>query len=490
MFSSSVSSQLVGKSPQMTGLRQRFDRAGRHDVPVLLYGERGTGKELAARAIHAASARAGRPFVAVNCGALPSSLLESELFGHARGAFTGATEARKGLFVEADGGTLFLDEINSLPAAAQAALLRVLQEGEVRPVGATRAVRVDVRVIAATNGDLATACEAGTFRADLYDRLNVYDVTLPPLRAREGDVRMLAEHFLSREGKRLSPAALAAVEAYSWPGNVRELQNAMRRASIDADGDEIGLDALPVSVARAVPAVAVAAAVVVPASAPAVLPVPLPQTGTLAEQLAACERALVERALVASGGNRTHAARALGVERTSLLRIMKRHSIEVAVVPRERPSKVVEVEAAPQSSSVVPPVVVEAPASAANRPTQATPPPAIEVVDATPEPEVPTCAIASAPLAMDPTVPRAPSRRSSPMLAVKSPQSPAAAPSRPRGIQIGDKLLRRGVTDRVYEAARFDDARPDAIGVRSPMSSRIQFLPRREFMPAPTDHLR
>ena len=233
---------MVAESPEMQKVFDRIERVAASRVPVLIEGETGTGKELVARALHDGSPRRDRPFLAENCAAVPANLLESELFGHVRGSFTGAVAARPGHFVAADGGTVFLDEIGDMPLPMQSKLLRVLQEGEVRPVGSNRTQKVDVRVLGATNKDLAAMVRAKTFREDLYFRLNVVTIRLPPLRERAGDVRHLARAILaSAEGEigrklSISEEALAALERWSWPGNVRELQNVLRRASVFAKG--------------------------------------------------------------------------------------------------------------------------------------------------------------------------------------------------------------------------------------------------------------
>ncbi len=230
---------ILGQSESLSRTRHEIDQAAGTDVTVLILGETGTGKELVAREIQAKSLRRDRPFVQVNCGALPDTLIESELFGHERGAFTGATQRRDGRFALADGGTLFLDEIGDLPLPLQVKFLRILQEGEFDPVGSSRTRKVDVRVIAATNRDLAKAVECGAFRGDLYFRLNVFPIVVPPLRQRGDDVVLLAEAFarrcaaqMARRIEPLSPSAIAALKRYAWPGNVRELQNVMERAVI------------------------------------------------------------------------------------------------------------------------------------------------------------------------------------------------------------------------------------------------------------------
>jgi transcriptional regulator with GAF, ATPase, and Fis domain len=241
---------MIGDSPPMRAVYDLIERVAPSDVAVLIQGETGTGKELVARALHEQSARKKEPFLAENCAAVPPNLLESELFGHTRGSFTGAIADREGHFVAADGGTVFLDEIGDMPLAMQSKLLRVLQEGEVRPVGSNRTLKVDVRIVAASNKDLAAMVRERTFREDLYFRLNVVTIRLPPLRERPGDVAHLARAFAARmEGEvgkpvQLSDAALAALARWKWPGNVRELENAIRRAAVFARG-EIGPQDLP-----------------------------------------------------------------------------------------------------------------------------------------------------------------------------------------------------------------------------------------------------
>ncbi|HYO68312.1 MAG TPA: sigma-54 dependent transcriptional regulator, partial [Archangium sp.] len=245
---------ILGESEPMRVVMRQVERLAPVGTTVLITGESGTGKELIARALHARSPRAAMPFVAVNCGAIPAGLIESELFGHARGAFTDARTARRGLFSEADGGTLFLDEVGELPPPAQVKLLRVLQEGELRPVGENRAEKVDVRVLAATLRDLGRLVERGEFREDLYYRLNVVNVRVPPLRERHTDILLLARAFLLRFNRELnreppvrgfSPEAEALLSSYAWPGNVRELENAMERAVLLAEGEQILPRTLP-----------------------------------------------------------------------------------------------------------------------------------------------------------------------------------------------------------------------------------------------------
>jgi DNA-binding NtrC family response regulator len=248
---------IITKSANMTAVIRIAEKAAASNIPVLISGESGVGKELIARAIHGTSERRTKPFVAVNCGAMPENLVESILFGHEKGSFTGATERHSGKFVEASGGTLFLDEVGELPAAAQVKLLRAVQEGEVEPVGARKAVRVDVRIISATNRDLIADVKSGRFREDLFYRLHVFPVAVPPLRERAADIPALTRHFLARfaaeEGKRIrliTPEALRLLTAFSWPGNIRQLENALFRAVVLAEGDGIGLPEFPQIVAQ------------------------------------------------------------------------------------------------------------------------------------------------------------------------------------------------------------------------------------------------
>jgi DNA-binding NtrC family response regulator len=243
---------IITRSAKMRAVLQSAQKSAGSTIPVLVEGESGVGKELIARAIHGSGARKGKPFVAVNCGALPENLIESILFGHEKGAFTGATERHEGKFQEASGGTLFLDEVGELPPQAQVKLLRALQEGEVEPVGGKRPVQVNVRVISATNRDLSADVKSGRFREDLFYRLHVFPILVPPLRERAEDIPDLIRHFMVRfaaeEGKRvrsMSADALHLLSACSWPGNVRQLENAVFRAVVLAEGEEIGLDEFP-----------------------------------------------------------------------------------------------------------------------------------------------------------------------------------------------------------------------------------------------------
>jgi two-component system response regulator HydG len=307
---------LVGDSVLMRDLFDLVARVGPTDATVLIAGETGTGKELVARALHERSARAKAPFVAVNCAAIPEALLESELFGHVRGAFTDARAERPGLFQKANGGTLFLDEIGDLHPSMQPKLLRVLQERTVRPVGSDAEVAIDVRIIAASHRDLATAIETGAFREDLYYRLDVVHLDVPPLRARGGDVLLLAQHFVvaSAAGMRKQVAGITAAAAqkllvYPWPGNVRELQNAIERAVALTSYEQLTVEDLPPKVKGYE-----SAHVLVASDDPSELV-------TLEE----VERRYILRTMQAVGGNRTTAARILGLDRKTLYRKLQQY---------------------------------------------------------------------------------------------------------------------------------------------------------------------
>jgi DNA-binding NtrC family response regulator len=313
---------LVGKSPRMQEVFRLLRQAAGLDITVLLGGETGTGKELAARAVHFASARRERRFVAVNCGALPPDLLESELFGHARGAFTGAQSAKAGLFEEADGGTLFLDEVGELPLTAQVKLNRVLQEKEVRRVGDNTAVKVDVRLIAATHRDLRAEVAAGRFREDLFYRLHVFPVRLPALRERLEDVPLLAAHFLAKHARAFGrpvtgfePEALRALTGYGWPGNVRELENAVERAVAVASGETVRPADLPpeLSAGGGLP--------------PGSTLTTLPFREAVEQARERAGREYLVALLKEHGGNVTKAAERAGMERESLHRLLKRHGV-------------------------------------------------------------------------------------------------------------------------------------------------------------------
>jgi two-component system response regulator PilR (NtrC family) len=317
--------ELLGHSDAMRRIFELIQRIANARTTVLVTGESGTGKERIARAIHDASERRAAPFLVVNCGAIPEALMEAELFGHERGAFTGAVASRLGIFREAEGGTVLLDEIGELAPALQVKLLRVLQERKVRGVGASGEVAVDVRVLAATNRNVEEDVRAGRFRQDLYYRLNVIRVEVPPLRERREDIRPLAEHFLAscaaeqkKEIRGLSPDALRALEAYPFPGNVRELENVVERAVALATGHTIGLGDLPREVSGV-------------ASQPTPALVGLPEEGcNLDEVLGEVERRLILQALERSGGVRTQAARLLNVTLRSLRYRLQKHALAEA----------------------------------------------------------------------------------------------------------------------------------------------------------------
>jgi two-component system response regulator HupR/HoxA len=306
-------------------------KVARHDLSVVLHGESGTGKEVLARAIHYASPRGERAFVVENCGALPDTLLEAELFGHKKGAYTGAHEDRIGLFQQADGGTLFLDEIGDTSPAFQVKLLRALQEGEVRPVGGTRPVPVDVRIIAATNRDLEAEVAAGRFRQDLYYRIAGVTLTLPPLRARPQDVPLLVNALLERSalvGRRFTPEAMRRLQAAPWPGNVRQLQNEVLRAVALADGELIGPEILSPNLERGRPGVD---PTISTANEPATTErdsADAPEGGSLREQLDRVEAAILREAIRVHGGNKTRMAEALGLTRVGLRMKLERLKLE------------------------------------------------------------------------------------------------------------------------------------------------------------------
>jgi len=303
---------MIGRSPAMQEVFRLIDRAGPSEKAILIQGESGTGKELVARALHAHSSRADKPMVVINCAALPETLLESELFGHERGSFTGAVSAKPGLFEIADGGTLFIDEIGELPGPLQAKLLRVLEDGSLRRIGSLQERRVNVRLLAATNRNLASEVAASRFREDLYYRINVMSLELPPLRQRQGDIPLLVSHFLGTAWE-IEPAALEALERYHWPGNVRQLINALERAKILCDDETIHLQDLPREV--------------VAADATAGPDGPLAQT----DDLAAIQRTKVVEVLRRMSGNKSKAARALGIERKTLYQKARRLGIEFPV---------------------------------------------------------------------------------------------------------------------------------------------------------------
>lgn len=311
---------IISRNPRMEEIFSRIRRVADLKTTVLILGESGTGKELVARALHRNGRRAPKPFVAVNCGAIPENLLESELFGHVRGAFTNATSDKAGLFEQADGGTLFLDEIGEMPPALQVKLLRVIQEEEIRRVGASVSSRVDVRIVSATSRDLEADIHAGRFREDLYFRLNVFCLRLPPLRERVDDIPLLVEHFLRRafrdrevEQPGIEPDAMRNLMSYVWPGNIRELENAMEHAAIVCEGSCISTACLPAPVRSA--------------DSPRSL---LEQEEDLSIKRAedAIERDLIRKALARTGGNRTQAAKILEISHRSLLYKLKEFGID------------------------------------------------------------------------------------------------------------------------------------------------------------------
>ena len=321
-----LAGDMVGDSPQMRQIRSLIDRVAASDSRILITGESGTGKELVASAIHDASTRREKPFVRVNCAAIPRDLVESEMFGHERGSFTGATQARVGRFELANNGTLLLDEIGDLSLDAQAKLLRAIEANEIHRVGGNRSIKVDVRVIAATNHDLARAVKEGSFREDLFFRLNVIPVALPPLRDRKGDVIQLVHHFSLLHFKRTgqlpptwTPAALDVLEKHPWPGNVRELANIVERISIVNPGAEISGEYVR---AMLNPSDGLHAATHEPAVDSTSL------TEGLSELLDATERSAIKSALGTAGGNVAEAARILRTDRANLYRRMKRLGIE------------------------------------------------------------------------------------------------------------------------------------------------------------------
>jgi two-component system nitrogen regulation response regulator GlnG len=315
----SETDQIVGRCPAMQDVYKTVGRVAPQDVTVLILGETGTGKELVARAIYQHSKRADKPFLAINCAAIPDTLLESELFGHERGAFTGADRGRVGKFEQADGGTIFLDEVGDMSPATQAKVLRLLQDQQFERVGGRETIRTDVRVVAATNQNLAAS---GAFRQDLLYRLNSFTIHLPPLRERVGDVPLLADYFLAgttrRLGKRvrsIDPAAMAALEAHYWPGNVRELQNAIRYAVVHAVGEVLTADGLPASVRGGVSA-RPAAGLDVPTLVAELLRAG--STDVYRQVTQAVDRAVLAAVLDHAHGNQSQASELLGISRTTL----------------------------------------------------------------------------------------------------------------------------------------------------------------------------
>ncbi len=309
---------IIGASPAMIRLFEQVTRVAVLDTTVLLNGETGTGKELIAHAVHNKSPRAQRPFVAINCGALPETLLESELFGYVKGAFTGAATNKKGLFEEADGGTFFLDEISAAPMSIQVKLLRVIEERETRRIGDTRSTQIDVRLVAASNRDLQAEVAAGRFRDDLFYRLNVVSLRLPPLRERREDIPLLAQFFVQKYAERfhrptnsIEPAAMRLVTAHDWPGNVRELENVIERAVALGAADRVRVEDLPADLAAKLGEVG------------------SPPDGFEGRTLEDAERECILSTVKRSAGNLASAAKTLGIGRTTLWRKLKRYGVQV-----------------------------------------------------------------------------------------------------------------------------------------------------------------
>ncbi|MBM3999675.1 MAG: sigma-54-dependent Fis family transcriptional regulator [Planctomycetes bacterium] len=303
---------MIGESRAMQELFRLIERAGPSDKAILIQGESGTGKELVARALHRCSARSAKPIVVINCAALPESLLESELFGHEKGAFTGAIAAKPGLFEVADEGTLFIDEIGELPGSLQAKLLRVLEDGSLRRIGSVKERRVDVRLLAATNRKMIDEVNAGRFREDLYYRINVMSLELPPLRERRDDIPRLVSHFLDPDWT-IEDSALDAMRAYEWPGNVRQLINALERAKILSDDHVVHARDLPREIHAPVPP---------PLSPPSDSPV------VDGDNLSSLERTKIVEILMREGGNKSKAARVLGIDRRKLYRLVEKYQIQ------------------------------------------------------------------------------------------------------------------------------------------------------------------
>jgi DNA-binding NtrC family response regulator len=339
---------LIGASPAMQLVKRMGERAAKSSIPILITGESGVGKEVIARALHGSSDRAGKPFVAVNCGAIPENLVESILFGHEKGSFTGASDKHLGKFQEANGGTLFLDEVGELPLDIQVKLLRALQESEIDPIGAKRSVKVDVRIVSATNRDLAGAVAEGVFREDLFYRLNVFPIEAPALRERREDIPALTEHFIRRfnveEGKRVAGAApetLAFLTAFDWPGNVRQLENAVYRAIVLADApylqphDFPAISGVKLPPAELVQPVASQAPTPIPTAEQLVAEMPkdapvriLDDRGHL-RTLEEIERDLIQHAIEVYAGHMSEVARRLGIGRSTLYRKVREQGIDV-----------------------------------------------------------------------------------------------------------------------------------------------------------------
>jgi DNA-binding NtrC family response regulator len=336
---------LIGSSPAMTMVKRLGERAAKSSIPILITGESGVGKEVIARAVHGSSERAGKPFVAVNCGAIPENLVESILFGHEKGSFTGATDKHLGKFQEANGGTLFLDEVGELPLDIQVKLLRALQEGEIDAVGGKRPIKVDVRIVSATNRDLSQAVKEGRFREDLYYRLNVFPIEAPALRERKDDVPALVDTFVKRfnveEGKAVvgaTPETMAYLSAFDWPGNVRQLENAVYRAIVLADAPylqphdfpAISGVAPPVHPADAAPAVVniVPTAAQLMPDMPLAVPVRILDERGHLRTLEEIERDLIQLAIEIYAGHMSEVARRLGIGRSTLYRKVREQGLE------------------------------------------------------------------------------------------------------------------------------------------------------------------
>ncbi|MBS0363159.1 MAG: sigma-54-dependent Fis family transcriptional regulator [Proteobacteria bacterium] len=338
-------SDLIGSSPAMTMVKRLGERAAKSAIPILITGESGVGKEVIARAVHGSSDRAGKPFVAVNCGAIPENLVESILFGHEKGSFTGATDKHLGKFQEANGGTLFLDEVGELPLDIQVKLLRALQESEIDPVGGKRPIKVDVRIVSATNRDLSVAVKEGRFREDLFYRLNVFPIEAPALRERKEDIPSLVEAFVRRfnveEGKAVAgatPETLACLGAFDWPGNVRQLENAVYRAIVLADAPYLQPHDFPAisGVAPPTPAAEPSPAVSAPAAAslvglpelPTAVPVRILDERGHLRTLEEIERDLIQLAIEIYAGHMSEVARRLGIGRSTLYRKVREQGLE------------------------------------------------------------------------------------------------------------------------------------------------------------------
>ncbi|MBF8300873.1 MAG: ntrC [Acidobacteria bacterium] len=332
--------EMVGESPALGAVLEAVRRAAPTNATVMLLGESGVGKELVARTLHRNSPRAGQRFVQVNCAAIPEELIESELFGHEKGSFTGATEKQIGKFEQADRGTIFLDEVGDMSARTQAKVLRVLQEQEVERLGSARTIKVDVRVIAATNKDLDEAIQRGEFRDDLYFRLNVIPIVVPPLRERRGDIPLLVQYFAKRTGEehnlkpmRFDARAMEALQRYRWRGNIRELRNAVERLMIMTPGETVRLEDLPPDIRGDAPGRPVPAEAVASASAPDAIPsaVATPPAGTLREFKDAAERAYLVRKLRENNWNISKTADVIDTPRSNLYKKLEQYGIKQEV---------------------------------------------------------------------------------------------------------------------------------------------------------------